>query len=126
MIPFIAKTRFATRKVQMRKRPSRKVQRLFAILVESKPRCRKIRLCSKRLVGSFDGRAVSKKPFVFIVHSSKMMGQVWRNRIGNSSCLQKRGITPGSKLLGCMPSKPNTPLSVRLVKDPFIRCYLYV
>ena len=126
MIRFIAKTHFARMGVQMYKLPLRKARRLFATSVESKPRCQRIESCSERFVLLFHSTTNPKERLVFIVHSNKTMGRVWRGIIESSSCWQKRGITPGSKPHGCMPSKLNASISAHLVIDHFDRCYLYV
>ena len=126
MTRFIAKTSFAKKGVQMYKQPLKKAQRLFATLVELNPRCQRIESWSEWFILLLDSRANSKTWPIFIVHSNKMMDRAWKVTIESSSCLQKRGITPGSRPHGCMPSKPNALTSAHPGIDPFDRCYLYV
>lgn len=126
MTRFIAKTRFARMAVQRYKQPLRKARRLFATLVESKPRCQRIESCSERFVLLLHSTTNSNARFVFIARLNKTMGRVWKGIIESSSCWQRRGITPGSKPHGCMPSKLNVSMSAHLVIDHFYRCYLYV
>ena len=120
MTRFIAKTRFAMREVQRYKQPLRKARRLSATLVESKPRCQRIESCSERFILLLDSTANSNARFVFIVHSNKTMGRVWKGTIESLSCLQKRGITPGSLPHGYMPSKLDTLISAHLVISSLI------
>lgn len=126
MTRFIAKTSFVMKGVQMYKQPLKKAQRLFATLVGLNPRCQRIKSWSERFIVLLNSGANSKTGLIFIVHSNKMMGRVWKIIIESSSCLQKGGITPGSRPHGCMPSKPNALTSAHLGIDPFDRCYLYV
>jgi len=114
MTLFIAKTSFAMKGVQMYTQRLRRAQRLFATLVGSNPRCQRIESCSELLVLLLDGRVTSKTWFVFIVHSNRMMGRVWKNIIESSNCLQRRAIIPGSRPHGCTPSKPNAATSAHL------------